>query len=56
VALPSGGAAFLKMSKYLQKIINWIAYNGTAKPSDSISDARWAAMVKHIQREYLLSD
>jgi hypothetical protein len=34
------------------KATNWIAYNGTAKPTESISDARWAAMVKRILKEF----
>lgn len=43
----------MKMSKYLGKMINWVLYNGTVKPSESITDARWRAMVAHIIREYL---
>lgn len=38
---------------YKQKMINWVAYNGDVKPTESISDARWRAMVKHIKREFL---
>ena len=30
----------------IPKFLNWIAYNGTTKPSNSISDARWQAMLK----------
>ena len=30
---------------------NWINYNGTTKPTESISDARWRAMVSRILRE-----
>lgn len=41
------------LSKYTIKMIDWILYNGNVKPSDSISDGRWNAMVKHISREYL---
>lgn len=40
-------------SKYTLKMIDWVLYKGTVKPSESISDARWAAMVKHIVREYI---
>lgn len=36
---------------YKQKMINWVAYNGDVKPTESISDARWGAMVKQIKRE-----
>jgi len=36
----------------LQRAINWIAYNGNTKPTNSISDTRWSAMVAHINREY----
>jgi hypothetical protein len=50
----------MKTSRYTEKMIDWVSYNGdaafflrTAKPTESISDARWAAMLKHIVREYL---
>lgn len=36
----------------LKEAIDWVKENGTKKPSKNISDARWNAMVKHIQREY----
>ena len=38
---------------YINKMINWISFNGNVKPTEGISDVRWAAMVKHIRREYL---
>ena len=42
----------MKMTlSYKQKVINWIVYNGEVKPTESISDARWKAMLKHIKRE-----
>lgn len=41
------------MSRYLRKMIDWVAYNGDAKPTEGITDARWRAMVRHIRREYL---
>jgi len=41
------------MERYLIKMINWVTYNGDAKPTESISDGRWRAMVAHIRREYL---
>jgi len=40
-------------SKYLLKMIYQIGIFGDGKPTESISDARWMAMVKHIKREYL---
>lgn len=36
---------------YRKKMINWVVYNGDVKPTESISDARWRAMVKQIKRE-----
>jgi hypothetical protein len=50
-------------SSYTQKIINWIEYESSNKPSShdlarwniwhckEISDARWNAMYKHLIRE-----
>lgn len=43
----------MRISRYLQKMINVVAYHGDAKPTASISDARWRAMVAHIRREFL---
>lgn len=41
------------MSRYLNKMINWVTYNGDFKPTEGISDNRWRAMLAHIKREYL---
>lgn len=30
----------------------WIAVHGNVKPTNGISDARWKAIVKHLEREY----
>lgn len=47
----------MKMTlNYKQKMVNWVAYNGDVKPTESISDARWRAMVKHIKREIFLME
>ena len=43
----------MKLWRSQVKFTNWICYNGSRKPTESISDARWAAMVKHIVREFL---
>ena len=37
----------------IQRAINWMTYNGTAKP-EGISENRWLAIVAHINREYNL--
>jgi hypothetical protein len=38
----------------IQELIGWVRINGgTIKPSENYSDARWRAIVKHINREYL---
>jgi hypothetical protein len=34
------------------KAINSVCYGGGVKPTESVSDNRWRAMVAHINREY----
>ena len=43
----------MKVSRYLSKMVNWVAFKGDLKPTNDISDARWRAMYRHIMREYL---
>lgn len=40
--------------KQLERFIIWVAFNGDEKPTESISDARWRAIVTHIRREYVM--
>ncbi len=37
----------------LDTAVNHIVYNGTLKPTESVSDDRWRAMVAYIMREVL---
>ncbi len=41
------------MQSDLSRMIFQVSYNGDMKPTESISDDRWRAMVAHIKREYL---
>lgn len=41
------------MNAQIVKFANWITFNGNVKPSEGISDGRWAAIVKYIRREIL---
>lgn len=41
------------MSPMLVKYLNWYLFEGARKPTNNISDARWAAIIKHLHREYV---
>ena len=44
-----------RYSEFMVKMVNWINFNGKEKPDGfDISDARWRAIVKHVEREFLI--
>jgi hypothetical protein len=38
-------------NRQLNKFAYWIIFNGEVKPSEDISDGRWSAIVRYINRE-----
>lgn len=43
----------MNMSRQMVKMLDWYLYNGEIKPTESISDARWKAIIKFIKLHLL---